>query len=306
MELVSVIVSIYQPELDFFRKQLKSLDDQDYENLEILIRNDDPNSDFDPGVLQESIKKKKFEYIQGTKNLGYARSFENLVKRAQGSYVAFCDQDDIWLPDKISKCVEAIEKEHGVFVSTDRAIIDENDQVTEKSYREHHHNVCDTWKTGDHITPYAVFTTYAIGMSIVMKTEIAKALLPLPRDTAHDKWMTAGASVYGKVIFIEEPLVQYRRHSQNVSGIFHGLESKEDYYQKRVDYSYYLANAFLKRFPEISEEDRKMIQQFATARKKRQLCKMYSMRKMAPEIIRFEIVLKMMPGWAFRICKKML
>ena len=306
MDLVSVVISIYNPEPGFFRKQLVSLEEQDYENLEVLIRDDNPNSDFDPEFLDKIFKKKKYSYIKGKKNLGYARSFENLTKRADGVYIAYCDQDDIWLPGKISRCVNAMEKENGIFATTDRSIIDENDRIVERSYRENHHNVCDTWKTGDHITPYAVFTTFAIGMSIVMKTEIAKALLPLPKDTAHDKWLTAGASVYGKLIFIDEPMVQYRRHSQNVSGVFHGLNSKNDYYLKRVDYSYYLAGEFLKRFPGISEEDKKVIEQFAEARKRRQAVKMYSMRKIAPEIIKFEIVLKFLPGWMFKICKKIL
>lgn len=301
MNLVSVLISMYRPNLVFLEKQLKSLEEQDYDNIEVIIRDDDPSSEFQTQILDDIFVKKKYIYLKGEKNLGYARSFERLTEMAEGEYLAYCDQDDIWRKDKISKCVNALEKEGGVLVSSDRTIIDGNDQVVESSYREHHHDVCDQWKTGDRITSCAVFTTYAIGMNIVVRADVAKKLLPFPEDTAHDKWVTAGASVFGKVVFIEESLVSYRRHGANVSGILRSVSSKEEYYRKRVDYSYGLAMEFVKRFPEIPDAERKKIVDFAMARKEKNILRMYAMREMAPVIIKFEILIRLVPGWMFRM-----
>lgn len=301
MELVSVLISMYRPNLVFLEKQLRSLEEQDYEKMEVILRDDDPESEFQTDILKHIFTKKKYTYIRGEKNLGYARSFEYLTETAQGTYLAYCDQDDIWRKDKISRCVKALEQEKAVLVTSDRAIIDGEDQVLEKAYREGHHDVCDCWKTGDNITACAIFTTYAIGMNIVVCSDIAKRLLPFPKNTAHDKWVTAGASIFGKVVFLEDSLVSYRRHGKNVSGVLRSVASKEDYYRKRVDYSYWLAMEFIKRFPEIPEAEKKQIRDFADARKKRNIRRMFAMRKMAPLIIRFEILLRFVPGWMFRM-----
>lgn len=299
MELVSVLISMYRPDPVFLEKQLRSLEEQDYPEIEVIIRDDDPATEFQTKVLEEIFRTKKYRYLAGEENLGYARSFERLTEMARGTYLAYCDQDDIWRKDKISKCVRALEEEGAVLASSDRAIIDGTDAVVNPSYRANHQDVCDQWRTGDAITSRAVFTTYAIGMSIVVRSDVAKRLLPFPEDTAHDKWVTAGASVFGKVVFLEEPLVLYRRHGANVSGIFKSIASKEEYYKKRVDYSYRLAMEFIKRFPELPEKERREIQDFARARKTRDIRKMYAMRDMAPVIIKFEIVLKLVPGWMF-------
>lgn len=306
MDLVSVLVSMYRPNPVFLEKQLQSLEEQDYNNLEVLIRDDDPTSDFDTETLERIFKKKKYTYVKGKENLGYAKSFEQLTEMAQGVYLAYCDQDDIWRKDKISRCVKALEEEGSVLVSSDRAIIDGKDRIIERSYRENHHDLCDRWRTGDTITSYAVFTTFAIGMNIVVRSDIAKRLLPFPNETAHDKWVTAGASLFGKVVFIEDSLVFYRRHGGNVSGSLRDISSKEAYYRQRVDYSYGLAMEFVKRFPELSEEERKKIVDFATARKDRNIFRMYAMREMAPKIIKFEILLRFVPGWVFRMGLRLL
>ena len=82
-----------------------------------------------------------------------------------------------------------------------------------------------------------MFTCYALGMTIVMRTDAAKRMLPFSGNTGHDKWVTMRAAAMGKVCYIEEVLQSYRRHGKNVSGIFYHLSSKEEYYTWRVDTS---------------------------------------------------------------------
>jgi glycosyltransferase involved in cell wall biosynthesis len=296
---------MYRPDPIYLEKQLRSLEGQDYDEIEVLIRDDDPASEFQTDVLEKIFQKKKYRYIKGTENLGYGGSFERLTELAEGTYLAYCDQDDIWRKDKISCCVKKLQEGH-VLVTSDRAIIDGEDHVVEASYRADHHDVCDTWKTGDSITARAIFTTFAIGMNIVVRSDVAKKLLPLPKNTAHDKWITAGASVYGSVAFIPDTLVSYRRHGANVSGVLKNMTCKQDYYAKRVDYNYGLAQEFVKRFPQIPVEEKKRIRDFAIARKRKKVGKMYAMRDMAPTIIKFEIMLKFVPEWAFRLGLRLL
>lgn len=308
MELVSVVVSIYHPNMNFLEKQIRSLDEQSYDNIEIIIWDDDPDSAFDKKFFEKLIKKHKYYYLKGKENIGYAKAFAHLTEIAKGQYIAYCDQDDIWLCDKIKKCVKALEEEKGVLVTADRAIIDENDTVLISSNREQQKDIANSWSTGEHITPEAVFTTCAIGMNIVMRTDIAQELLPIPENVAHDRWLVAGASVKGKLIFLDEVLVQYRRHTQNVSGIMRGIYNKRDYLKKRVEKSYMLAKEFINRFPELSKEDKKIISEFSEARYKQNIFQMLKYRKISPDVIKFEIFLSVTPDFlvkkAIAIMKK--
>lgn len=306
MKKVCIVMSIYNPKIEYLEKQLKSLDEQEYDNIEVIIWDDNPASNVDSEIFEKNLSRVSYRYIKGDKNLGYGKAFQHLTELAQGEYIAFCDQDDIWLKNKISRMVSEIERENAVLVTSDRAIIDDKDNIVISSCRKENPDICNSWSTGDNITARAVFNTCAIGMNILMRLDIAKKLLPLPDDTAHDKWFTAGASTQGKTVFLEDVLVYYRRHNSNVSGVLTGISSKKDYYSERVEYSYGLANTFVERFPEISDNDRKMILEFANARKQRKILKIWKYRKLSPKVAFFEIVIKFVPDFIFkRILTKM-
>lgn len=300
MKKVNILVSIYKPNLDYLEKQLRSLDEQDYENLTINIWNDDPASTLTEADVAPFFVRHPYTYEKAEKNLGYAKAFEYLTLQADGDFVAYCDQDDIWMKNKIRSFVDIMEKEHAVLATGDRAIIDENDQIVIKSCRQEQRDVSNGWHTGDHITPIAVFTTCAIGMNLVIRTETARELLPLPKRTAHDQWLTAGASIKGKMVFLEEVLVHYRRHGKNVSGVLKGIDTKQDYYRERVEYSAWLAEEFLRRFPETGKEDRSVIENFVKARQQKNIRKMYAYRWVAPNVIKFEMLLPFVPECFFQ------
>ena len=300
MKKVNILVSIYKPNLDYLEKQLRSLDEQDYENLTINIWNDDPDSTLTEADVASYFVRHPYTYEKAKKNLGYAKAFEYLTLQADGDFVAYCDQDDIWMKNKIRCFVTVMERENAVLATGDRAIIDENDQIVIKSCRKEQRDVSNGWHTGDDITPIAVFTTCAIGMNLVIRTETVKELLPLPEKTAHDQWLTAGASLKGKVVFLEEVLVHYRRHGKNVSGVLKGINTKRDYYRERVEYSAWLAEEFLRRFPETSKEDRIVIENFVKARQQKNIRKMYEYRWVAPNVIKFEMLLPLVPECFFQ------
>ncbi|MFR2767122.1 MAG: hypothetical protein ACLTAI_01495 [Thomasclavelia sp.] len=98
--------------------------------------------------------------------------------------------------------------------------------------RDYSHKNYDSWHSFDDIAKYNLFITFAVGMSIVSHEVILQEVLYQFSYTAHDKWILSCAATEGTVSFIEEPLVQYRRHGKNVSGILKGINTKEDYIKK--------------------------------------------------------------------------
>ena len=302
---VQILLSVYKPNKEYLIKQLISLNNQDYHDLELLV--------FDDGASIEKCEIEIFNrYITNfpfkilpykNENLGYERAFETLVEASDAPYIAFCDQDDIWRKDKISKCVDVLQKEHSLAVASDRMLIDKDDNIICDSVRKSNNKNYESWNSGDDIGKYNLFVTFAVGMSIVADGQYTRSILPFSKNTGHDKWLLSCASTDGRVSFINETLVQYRRHGNNVSGVLVGINSKEDYLNKRVLPCIRLVHDFLECYPD--HKDKQEISEFAYARKNHDLFKLVKYRNLAPDIAKFEVVLCFIPNFMFSFLVKL-
>ena len=299
MDKVDILLSVYNPNINFLIKQLQSLNQQTYKNIELFVFDDCVTHRTDREIIKKEISSFPVTFLPyEDENLGYTKAFETLIAASNGKYIAFCDQDDIWKNDKIEKCIHTLKKDQSLLVASDRTIIDENDNVTIPSVRKSSNKNYESWHTGDDIVKYNIFTTYAVGMCIVMDGEFARSILPLSTFTGHDKWVLCCAGIEGKISFIEEPLVKYRRHGHNVSGVLNGVNSKKDYYQKRVLCHQKIIEDLIKKYPHY--KDKEEVLEFSQGRltKNRKILRKY--RCLAPDIVKFEIVLSFIPGFLFK------
>lgn len=109
MEKVVVLLSTYNGQ-KYLQEQLNSLYNQEGVQVEILVR-DDGSTDSTQRILQEEQAKGKLTWYTG-ENLRPAKSFLDLVNRAPKSkFYAFCDQDDVWLPDKLKIAVSWLDSQ---------------------------------------------------------------------------------------------------------------------------------------------------------------------------------------------------
>lgn len=108
---VSVAMATYNGE-KFIEEQLDSILNQTYPVNEIIIR-DDISEDNTAAVIQDFIKNRgiedKIDFRINEKNLGYASNFMGALRETKGDYVFFCDQDDIWLEDRVENMINALE-----------------------------------------------------------------------------------------------------------------------------------------------------------------------------------------------------
>lgn len=299
----TILLSIYKPDERYFKKQLQSLENQDYENVEVLIWDDFPDEDYEKEIAAILVKT-PYVYHKCEENLGYIKAFSRLIEMADGDFFAFCDQDDYWEPQKISRCIEELQKQDAILATSDRCIIDENDVVITPNLRKESNSPQETWQTGDDISCNSAFTCYALGMTIVLRSKAAKQMLPFSTMAAHDRWATMCAAAMGKVIFIDEVLQHYRRHSSNVSGSLHYITTKAEYYKWRVGNSYKVIQEFIAKFPNHPQRER--ILAFAQARYDKKAIKLFKMREVAPSIAKFEILLKFVPAWGFSMIRKII
>lgn len=108
---VSVIMTVYNGER-YLREQMDSIREQTFQPEEVIIC-DDVSSDSSPELIRQYIEKNRlhdrWKFYINENNLGYADNFYSGMQRTNGQYIFLCDQDDIWLPDKIEKMVKIME-----------------------------------------------------------------------------------------------------------------------------------------------------------------------------------------------------
>ncbi|OWY69390.1 glucosyl transferase [cyanobacterium TDX16] len=125
MKLVTVIIPVYQVE-KYIAKTINSVLVQTYKNFELLIV-DDGSTDRSYEICQQ-FTDPRIQIIR-QQNQGVAAARNTGIRHAQGDYVALLDGDDLWVPHKLEKHVEHLDKSPNVGLSFSRsAFIDEADK----------------------------------------------------------------------------------------------------------------------------------------------------------------------------------
>ncbi len=251
--LVSVLLAAYKPNEEWFREQLVSINHQDYPNIELIIWDDCPENPFDEKLVVNNITKLPYTVFRGDKNMGSNFAFEELTKRAKGSYIAYCDHDDIWCENKISVLVDKLEQTGSPLVCCDVRIIDADGNLTGNSIKDAHkrHN----FREGEGLAVGIVSANFIMGCASLVTAEVAKKALPFPREFIHDHWIAITAAFMGRIEVVREPLLYHRKHGGNQTGVLAGITDKQSYYNKRILVAKYGVDVICKRLSEYTKDN---------------------------------------------------
>ncbi|BBF44260.1 alpha-L-Rha alpha-1,3-L-rhamnosyltransferase [Lachnospiraceae bacterium KM106-2] len=210
MKKVNVVMSTYNGEA-YVREQLDSILNQTYPNIHIYVR-DDGSKDQTVAILKEYEKIGKITLLQG-ENKGFIYSFfDTLEKSGEADYYSFADQDDIWLPEKISYAVEKLEKAKENIPVLYFSNYDFYNQDME--FKEH----CETHAVGASFTN-SIVDCISLGFNTVInKCTRDMIIKDMPKFCCgHDWWSYMICTGMGEVIYDTRYTVKYRRHDNNVS-----------------------------------------------------------------------------------------
>ncbi|MDD2793716.1 MAG: glycosyltransferase family 2 protein [Sediminibacterium sp.] len=207
--LVSIVIATYNGER-FLEKQLNSILQQTYPNIEVVVV-DDCSTDGTQALLRgyEARYPQVHVYVN-EQNLGYVKNFEKGMLLAKGNYIAPSDQDDIWLPEKISVLMEAIGEYDIVYCNS--ALMDDADQLVGRQLSD----VKQLFDFNDPIM-YAIGNS-APGHAMILQRKTVLESVPLPEMIPHDHWLSFVATFHKGLHFVDRPLVHYRQHDANVFG----------------------------------------------------------------------------------------
>ena len=122
--LVSIIMPTYNC-VRFIVETISSIQNQTYENWEVEIV-DDCSTDDTKEIVEELAKKdSRIHYTCLEINSGAAVARTEAMKLAQGEYMAFCDSDDLWMPDKLERQLAFMQENNYAFSCTAYEQIDE-------------------------------------------------------------------------------------------------------------------------------------------------------------------------------------
>ncbi len=207
---VAVLLSAYNGE-KFIEEQLESILNQDYENIEIFIR-DDGSKDNTASILKKYSSNNKI-HIEFGENVGFINSFFWLVNNSKDAdYYAFCDQDDVWLPGKISRAVEIIST-----YSEDKPLL----YFSNYDFYDANMNFIGKHTLNKPAISFrnALVDCVSLGFNSVFNFTACSYIrknTPVHCD-GHDWWMYMICSAFGNVVYDDTVTVKYRRHANNVS-----------------------------------------------------------------------------------------
>lgn len=234
--LISILMAVYEPRMDWLEEQLRSLNDQTYPNLRLYMRDD--CSPTVPIEDIESLVKKcvtAFPYVleRNEKNLGSNGTFERLTQEAEGDYFAYCDQDDVWLPEKLTVLRNEIERTGALLACSDMFIIDGDGRQTADSINEvrRHHR----FRSGMGLAKDLLTHNFATGCTMLVRARAAKDAVPFCPYMVHDHYIALWCAERGMIHSVERPLLCYRLHQNNQTGLMTGVTDRASYGVVRID-----------------------------------------------------------------------
>ena len=206
---VAVVVATYNG-ATYLPPQLESIIQQTHKPSQIIII-DDASSDDTVTIAQAfAAAHPEVIVVQNETRLGYIKNFEKGMLLANANYVALSDQDDIWVPHKLEKLLASIGDQ--MLAYSDSELIDSNGHLLHKKMSSIKNQLA-------YHTPimYSI-GAWAPGHAMLFKKELIDKAVPFPTLVTHDFWLGFVATCYSTVVYVNEPLVHYRQHTQNAIG----------------------------------------------------------------------------------------
>ena len=212
---VSVAIAVYNG-ARYLPALLDSIIAQTVPPAEVVC-SDDASTDDSVAILERYAETAPFpvRIIRQDANIGIIENFLAAFRATRGRFIAYCDQDDVWLETKLASCLEAIDDPEVSFVSHASRIVDEN--LTENG--EIYYNIARDLRLR---FPAVSFQMHAWGHQMLFSRAALEVLLALYDDEGFrdselgdcfDYGIPFAASLVGDLCYKKAPHVLFRRHA---------------------------------------------------------------------------------------------
>lgn len=208
-DLVSVIITTYKRQPELIVRAINSVLSQTYKNIEVIVVDDSPADYEYRGEVKKAVESlnERVGYIQHKENMGACAARNTGINSAKGDFVAFLDDDDEWLPDKLEKQMTA-------FLNEDIGLVYCSYYVVDEELGDTHVRNADQY-TG-YIYDKLIFENFIGSTScVVLRKSVVKEVglfdVKMKASQDYDVWLRISSKY--KVEALNEPLLRYYVHN---------------------------------------------------------------------------------------------
>ncbi len=237
--------------------------------IDVLLATHRPNAAWLKEQIDSILSQKGVEINliqrEDVEGFGACGNFGALLERSRADYVAFSDQDDVWLPEKLAISLEKIRelemrwgKETPLLVFTDAYVADSTLHVLGTNFSRQRINVKSMSSF-----PRLMMQNFIPGNAMLFNAALRTKAGAIPRSAMmHDCWLAWVATAFGHIGFVDSPLYYYRQHVSNVIGASRfslGLVRKRftegrHEFRRRLEMNVRQAQAFVERYRDSCPE----------------------------------------------------
>lgn len=217
--MITVLLAVYNGE-KYLKEQIESILNQSVKDIKIIIR-DDGSTDNSAEIISFYCNEypDKISCVIGSPTGSASGNFSELLKKCDSDYIMFCDQDDVWLPEKIEKTLAAMQSaeqisERPVLVHTDLKVVNQNLDEIAPSFFDFQKLI-----QKDVTLPKLLVQNYVTGCTVMINRALKEKCGEIPSDCImHDWWLALVAVLFGEFVCVNEPTMLYRQHECNQVG----------------------------------------------------------------------------------------
>lgn len=211
--MISVALAFYNGK-KYINEQIYSILKNLKTDDELVISVDDDRDGSGEILAFMAQKDARIHLVKGP-GKGVVANFQNALRQCRGEIIFLADQDDVWKDHKVAR----IEK---IFEDPKVTAVVHNAEIVDGALHPVGQTTFQWRNSGTGFFKNIKKNSY-IGCCMVVRKSVLDRILPIPENVwIHDQWIGLLAEKLGSVIFLEDILLSYRRHEENVTGLNHG------------------------------------------------------------------------------------
>ncbi len=214
---VAILLSTYNG-AEYLNEQIESIEQQTYVNWQLYIRDDGSKDQTTKIIQQYQQRDSRIHFLNKghIENVGVKRSFMNLLANTQADYYMFCDQDDVWLTEKVAWTLTEMQQNERsavpCLVHTDLMVVDQDLKAQRVMFGR---DFQDAFRD-------VLYSNSVTGCTIMLNEALRQILLQQSFDwqriVMHDWWFALVAAAFGDIYYLAKPTILYRQHGDNTFG----------------------------------------------------------------------------------------
>ncbi|TFB80766.1 glycosyltransferase family 2 protein [Terrimesophilobacter mesophilus] len=215
--------------MPFVREQLRSILHQSQPPAQLVV-SDDASSDGTVSAVKDIMSRFRAErptegvaltLLENAAPLGVTANFEQAVLACTGEFIALCDQDDSWVPERLAAATARFMAEPGLLLlfSDARLVNAEGEPLGENLFEAIGFSAREKREVhGGRALDTLLRRNVVTGATTVFRRSLLESAVPFPAEWVHDEWLAIMAAVVGRIDFLPDALVDYRQHGKNHIG----------------------------------------------------------------------------------------